>query len=124
MISWDSVKNFKYQPCVRDAFLPAIPIGCGVGALRFILGGSVYAATMWSGGSGLVVSEVMYYQCQKRRKYEKDGIRKIVKALEEKEVEKKKLAEEQQQQKAMQKAEEEERRKIEQSQWYNKIKFW
>ena len=39
MIEWSDLKNFHKMPCVRDALLPGIGSGVGVGALRFVVGG-------------------------------------------------------------------------------------
>ena len=72
------------QPCVRDALLPGIAGGAGVGALRFVMGAKLVRSYNWAVGTCALTSLVMYQVCQRRRRYDKDGIRQAVKILDEK----------------------------------------
>lgn len=92
------------QPCVRNALLPGIGGGIGVGALRFMFGGKQYIAEVsrpmlmpistgsimaffnWGSGSFVGISLIAYQYCQRRRQLEKDGIRRAVKVLDAKQA--------------------------------------
>ena len=71
-------------PCFRDAALPGIAGGTGIGALRFVLGGSIPKSCNYASAGFVGISIVMYELCQRRRRYDREGIRKAVKVLDEK----------------------------------------
>lgn len=71
-------------PCFRDAMLPGIVGGAGIGALRFVAGAGIMKSCNWSSVAFVGVSCIMYEVCQRRRAYDKDGIRQAVKVLDEK----------------------------------------
>lgn len=75
-------------PCVRDAFLPGISGGLGVGALRFITGANVMKSCNWASATFVTLSLGMYQYCQRQRRKEKDGIRQAVSVLDKKQKEK------------------------------------
>lgn len=81
---YEDLKKVHQTPCFRDAMLPGIGGGMGIGVVRMVIGGSVLKGVNWASGSFLLVSFGMYQICQRRRRSEKEGIRKAVKVLDEK----------------------------------------
>ena len=72
------------KPCVRDAMLPGIGGGVGVGALRFVMGASVMKSCNWAVAVTVLLGVGGYEMCQRRRRWDKDGIRQALKVLDEK----------------------------------------
>lgn len=102
------------MPCFRDAMLPGIAGGSGIGALRFVLGGSIPKSCNYASASFVGISIVMYELCQRRRQYDREGIRKAVKVLDEK----------QKMKEAEDKAQKETRQTKTNGGFWNTFKFW
>ena len=83
-VSLSDFKTVGQTPCFRDAMLPGIGGGMGLGALRFVVGGSMWKGMNYAAAGFMGISVVMYQVCQRRRAYDKEGIRQAVKVLDEK----------------------------------------
>ena len=83
-LEFDDFSRLPRTPCFRDAYMPGIAGGVGVGALRFTMSLSMHNAFNWAASSFLAISVGMYWDCQRRRQREKDGIRQAVAVLDEK----------------------------------------
>ncbi|KAI9728348.1 MAG: hypothetical protein M1828_003748 [Chrysothrix sp. TS-e1954] len=84
----EKVTNIHKIPCFRDAAMPAIPTGLGVGALRFLVGASLNTSITWAGVGFIATYEGLWEYCRWQRRKEKDGIRRAVAVLDQKQREK------------------------------------
>ena len=109
---WDAAKSIKVsdlkeihkKPCVRDSFLVGIGTGFGVGGIRAIMGGTTNAlprhyrmltiaapmlkACNWAVGTFCFGSFLMHEFCQRRRKLERQQMKRVVEIVEQKKAEK------------------------------------
>ena len=109
---WDAVRSIKLsdikevykKPCVRDAFLVGIGTGFGVGGIRAIMGGTTNArprcdimltitapmlkACNWAVGTFCFGSFLMHEFCQRRRKLERQQMKRVIEIVEQKKAEK------------------------------------
>ncbi|KAI9654872.1 MAG: hypothetical protein M1831_005241 [Alyxoria varia] len=119
-IELDDFSRLQRTPCFRDAYMPGIAGGVGMGALRFTTSFSMHKAFNWAASSFLAISVGTYWYCQRVRQQEKDGIRQAVAVLDEK----RRLKEAEEDHKKEREGQEAERKQ--QKAWgvRNSLKFW
>ena len=85
-IKLEDFSNVHHTPCFRNAMLPGIAGGMGVGAIRFLIGANAMAAANWAVGGFAGIAFVTHGFCQRRRSLEKEGIRRAVEVLDKKDA--------------------------------------
>ncbi|KAI9884279.1 MAG: DNA polymerase epsilon catalytic subunit [Watsoniomyces obsoletus] len=81
-ITWDEVKNFHKQVCVRDSLLAGILGGFVIGGGRAILGAPIPKAANWAVGAFACASLGAHEFCMYRRRREIEGMQLALKVME------------------------------------------
>lgn len=88
-ITLEDWQKFHRKPCVRDSLLTGIVGGAGVGGLRAIWRAPVAVAANWAVGTFCVASFGMYQYCNWQRVAEKEGMKRAMELIDQKQVERK-----------------------------------
>ncbi|CAG8461973.1 5405_t:CDS:2 [Racocetra persica] len=82
-LSIDDFKNVGKMACFRGSLLNGIGGGATIGALRYMLKGSILSASNWAVGSFFLISMGSWEYCRRKRRLQHESMLVVVQKLNE-----------------------------------------